>query len=181
MKIIQNFKTLLPCIPSSAILTIPCQIDYLDVDYDKRCFIVNLAKDEKFTLYFTSEPHLYKSFQLTNVSVFSEIELREMAQQFGFNLLAYPNSPGIYSAVLSFSEEPESILYIVFQKHIGRDFCFIQQLNGHRDTDGALPLIWRVAEVEFSEEFSQKLEKHWQEKLKVFSTGYPEGYTPRQK
>jgi len=170
MKIIKQFKTLLPILPNHQVLSIPCQIDYLDIDYEERAFKVDLAEEDAITLHFTSEPHLYKSFQLTNATVFCEEELREMAEQFDFDILSYPRTPGIYSGVLGTSKEPDSILYIVFQKHKNRTFCFIQQLNGYRDTDGALPLIWRVAEVELSEGFNQKLEDHWQEKLKVFST-----------
>jgi hypothetical protein len=169
MKLIHQFKALLPCLPNAKSIVLPCQIDYLGVDFNERSFFIDIDIDEKLSMHFTEEPHLYKFFQLTNVSVFTEKELREMSQLFGFDLLAYPNSPGIYSAVLNSTQAPESILYIYFHQHLGRDFCFIMQVNGRSDADTSLPFIWSVAEVELTKEFNAKLEHHWQEKRKVYS------------
>jgi hypothetical protein len=167
MKIIQFFKTLLH---SGSIMptAIPCYIDYPGASRIDPYFTILLQNKEAVQIHFEKVNPVNKSFQITNAFVFTEEELKQMAEQFQFDLASYPTSPNQHRAVLKSTPSPTSILYAHFYEYQSRDFCTIQQINGHTDYDSNYPLIWRVAEVKLSEEFKQKLDFHWQNKLKTY-------------
>ena len=170
MKIIQQFKTLVPGITDAKELNIPCYINYPSMDAKDQFFTLSIDEKETLAIHFERADEEHQFFQLTNVFVFSENEMLELAQQFEFDLISDFHGRIIHSAVLKASKNPASILYAKFSKHKNRDFLVIQQINGHTDYDSNYPLIWRVAEVELSEEFKQKLDFHWQNTLKTIHT-----------
>lgn len=178
MKIIQQFKTLVPGITGSKELPIPCQIDFDGISYFDHHYTVEVGEKEVIDFYFDSTKEHYKSFQITTANLYTAEELEEMAVLFEFDVLCHARLKGNRRGVLIHTPEPENILYSDFYKNYDRQFCVIRQINGHNDTDVSLPLIWRVAEIELSPEFSEKLEFYWKEELKVYKKGPPPGYNP---
>lgn len=170
MKIIQQFKTIIPGLADASVLKIPCQINYSQIKSLERYFTIQLNEIETIDIQFEKMDATHRFFSLINSSVFTEAELREMASLFEFDILDYPANPDIYGGVLKSSPTPRSILYANFYNHQNKDFCVIQQINGLYEYDSNYPLFWRVAEVELSEEFRQKLDFHWQNTLKTIHT-----------
>lgn len=97
------------------------------------------------------------TFQLTNVKWLSQKDLERVAIEFSLKLKLVDEKKNYYSAILREGPSPDSILIIRLFVLAGLTHAVVYQLKGSIDADADLPYIWRIAEVELSEEFKKKI------------------------
>lgn len=163
MRILEKVEFLVPTKKNAIAHSIPCEIDYEGISYKDHSYSITLSKGEIFVFNIGAVAKNSISLQLTNFSVFSTSEIRELAKLLDFDLLALDSNPNILRGVLLNSPDPDNILRVDFHFQNNRRFCVIRKINGRPYIDFDLPFIWRVVEIELSPELIEKLNHYWKE------------------